>query len=1028
MRFFRSFSLKGLSLFEMMVAVSIILIFFAISVSSFIFFYYNFNVSDKYKETSIFRTVYFELSRAIREASVIKKIYDTYPNKAIYLQIGNYLYSYKLDTNNRKFYKSTDGGHSFYSLPNAYNIKDIKFINKSSMVYVYFYTEFNNTKQEHAFLVKLRKENKNYFIISGINTNTNLIEYAISSNESSFTNFTPLNQSNTSNSFNIDTKLGSYNIIFPKIGSTNSYYHLFKAYKNDPNSNWNYNDLDNTNSYSYSLPSNDWGLGSRTKILSVGNYLYTAYVNNNEVLYDPTDGQFKQYNVVYFAYRKLDSNYKGNWVKKEVFRFPTSYNAYTMVIRYPRIAYGLAGDNRFHIVFSTEGGNNSVNDMYYAGSDDGINWNVINLDKKLMGATENNLYPIVPIVLVGNISNTTNTLNFLFYNNTTSTPYNMRICYFSTNDLNTFSGIQSLNDQAYYSNNSNPITINTFGDMDAYFFNNSINIVVSCNAKPGSPIGQKWAGNRDKLIYFSKSTFNNRTDYNFYPDDANNSSNIFTNCSLILTPMTYSSDTIGEVHIVGYSSTSLRIIYLRNTYGNALSTSFAAFTNTLTTNTFPNLDINYSIGVNTAYIHVAAYNSTLQDLDYFRITSTSAGATFSRINNNDTSDNDTIDDNINLSASSVDGQRLFDDITVNKDNGRIPGVVVDSNNNLYIITYDITDSSLGEVIYLNANGALTNTNKFDTLLIDDGGFSGGQPGAYFKSINYDKDNLNEVISYYDFDTIGTPSLPTAGRLADLKLCINGFITRIDGHRRFDTDTINTNIFATSGSPGSYPCGFYNDVKLVNNWIYVAYSEFQQSTSTLRLKLAISKDLGQSWSYEYTDTSDSDHARNINLEITNNRIYIIHTNTNNTNNVLITYRDFGSSTWNTINPPNIANIVTYLRAFKDKNNNLHILAINSSLGLANYLFVNTSTNSVNVENLNTQYPTITGFGNFGDIKVDNDLNVYIAINTIRGLTNVTNGNDLLIKRNTTWQAPIRLPNNTSPINYFLDSIRMDIGKF
>jgi hypothetical protein len=532
--------------------------------------------------------------------------------------------------------------------------------------------------------------------------------------------------------------------------------------------------------------------------------------------------------------------------------------------------------------------------------------------------------------------------------------------------------------------------------MDAYFFNNSINIVVSCNATSSA-----WSNSTiDKLIYLRKSTFNNITDYNFYP--AGNNSNIFTNCSLILTPRTYSSDPLGEVHIVGYSSTSSRIIYLRNTYGNALSTSFTAFTNTLTTNTFPNLDINYSLGVNTAYIHVAAYNSTLQDLDYFRITSISAGASFSRINSS------TIDDNINLLSSSIDGQRLFQE---NKNNGRIPGVVVDSNNNLHIITNDITDSSLGEVIYLNANGTLTNTNRFDTLLIDDG-------YPYFKSINYDKDNLNEVVSYYDFDTNTTPGLPTTGSLADLKLCINGFITRIDGHRRFDTNTTNTNIFATSGS---YPCGFYNDVKLVNNWIYVAYSERQPTTGNLRLKLAISKNLGQSWSYEYTDTSTSNHARNINLEVTNNRIYIIHTN--NTNNVLITYRGFGSSTWTTINTTNIA---TYLRAFKDKNNNLHILAINSSTSLANYLFVNTSTNSVNVENLNTQYLSyITGFGNFGDIKVDNDINVYIAINTKRGLTN---GNDLLIKRNNTWQAPIRLPNNTSPINYFLNSIRLDIGKF
>jgi hypothetical protein len=223
------------------------------------------------------------------------------------------------------------------------------------------------------------------------------------------------------------------------------------------------------------------------------------------------------------------------------------------------------------------------------------------------------------------------------------------------------------------------------------------------------------------------------------------------------------------------------------------------------------------------------------------------------------------------------------------------------------------------------------------------------------------------------------------------------------------------------TPGSYPCGFYNDVKLVNNWIYVAYSERQPTaTGNLRLKLAISRDLGQSWSYEYTDTSTSNHARNINLEVTNNRIYIIHTN--NTNNVLITYRDFGSSTWTTITTTISA---SYLRVCKDKNNDLHILAINPPS--ANYLFVNTSTNFVNVENLDTWYADIS-FVEFGDIKVDNDLNVYIAINTKNTRTATGYGIDLLIKRNNTWQAPIGLPNNTSPILYFLNSIRLDIGNF
>lgn len=1008
-RFFKYFK-AGVSLFEMMVAISIILIFFVISVSSFIFFYYNFNLTDKYKETSIFRTVYFELSRAIKEADIVKKIYDTYPNKAIYLQTGAYLYSYKLDTNTKKLYKSIDGGISFYPLPNAYNIKDIKFINKSSMVYVYFYTEFNNIRKVHAFLVKLRKQEQKYFVVSGINPATNLIEYSISNNENIFPNFTPLNSSNTINSFNIDTKLGSYNIVFSKIRPTTSFYYLFNAYKNNFSSNWNYKDLDNTNSYSYSVPSATDSLGSRTKILSVGNYLYTCYVNTNEFLYDPIDGQFKRYSVLYFAYRKLDSNYEGNWIKKEVFRFPYIYifngRTYNVIIRYPRIAYRLAANNKFHIVFSIErirGSNiniNSVNDMYYAGSNDGINWNIINLDKKLIPLNESNLYPIVPVILIGNIANTTNTIHFIFYNNTTDTPYGMDICYFSTNNLINFSSIQSLDDQAYYLNTLGPITINIFIDMDAYFYNNSINIVFSIRG-----ISSAWNNlNRNKLIYLRKSNFNNRSDYNFYP--SGNDFNNFSSCSIILTPKTYSTDNQGEVHIVGYSTTNERILYLRNTYSGSLNTNFSVFTNNLTTDTFPFLDINYSIPsiANTVYIHLLAYNSSLSDLDYFRINSNNLGANFNRINNL------TIDDNINLASSSMDNQKLF---TENKNNGYIPGICVDLNNNLHMITYDLTDSSLGEVIYLNANGSLINTNRFDTLLIDDG-------FPYFKSINYDKDNFNEVVSYYDYDTGVVPSLPSNNSLADLKLNINGLITRVDGHRRFDTSTTNTDIFSTYGS---YPCGFYNDIKLVNSNIYLAYSEVQPS-GNLRLKLAYSRDLGQSWKYEYTDTNTSDHARNINLELTNNSVYIIHSS--NTNNLRVTYKSFGDNLYNTLNIPIVAN---YIRTFRDKNNNIHILAINSSVNIANYVFYNTSLNNYSVDNLDVVYNVvnygITGFGPYGDIKVDDNLNIYIVINTRR---NTVNGNDLLIKKGNTYQAPIRLPNNNNPITYFLNSIRLDIGNF
>jgi hypothetical protein len=161
------------------------------------------------------------------------------------------------------------------------------------MVYVYFYTEFNNTKQEHAFLVKLRKENKKYFyfIISGINPTTNLIEYAISINENSFTNFTPLNQSNTNNSFSIDTELGSYNIVFLKIRPSTSYYYLFKYYKNDPNSNWNYKDLDNTNSYSYSLP-----ILAINSSLGLANYLFVN-TSTNTVNVENLNTQYLAYAI-----------------------------------------------------------------------------------------------------------------------------------------------------------------------------------------------------------------------------------------------------------------------------------------------------------------------------------------------------------------------------------------------------------------------------------------------------------------------------------------------------------------------------------------------------------------------------------------------------------------------------------------------------------------------------------------------------------------------------------------------------------
>lgn len=636
--------------------------------------------------------------------------------------------------------------------------------------------------------------------------------------------------------------------------------------------------------------------------------------------------------------------------------------------------------------------NTALNDFYYAGSPDGINWNIKNIDDSL---STDNLNPLFVIPLIGNLNGTTNTLHFVFINYISTGKDGFRISYFSTNDLINFSPLQNLNiDNPTYRNTPmRPFVIAVIRDFDALLYNNSIHLVFSIHGI-GIGIGNAWNGSKNKLIYMLKQDFSNPAVYNVYPSGINASISFSSN-----------SISIGNnyLHIVASSNNNL--YYIRQTLSNSLTQDFLVNSYNQAYN-IRSIDTVHFL----SYLYVSFYleggTVDTNDLGFVRI-SNPISPLLQKINNS------TIDDNLANFASSKDGSVLLtnDNIT----NGVMSGLAISSRGYLHFLTFCQSASSLGEIIYTDpansTTGTLPHNSRFDTLLIH-------RNTPYYRSISV-SDN-GGIISYTDNNTTETTSPNAAGRINDLKIYTNGFITEVDGNRRFDINN-STDI------PGSRSCGFHNDVQTVNNTIYLAYSEL--IGTSIRLRLATSSDKGQTWKIETVNTSNS--ARDINLKVKGSIINIAHRNS--LNNLIINKKV--STLWIGYSPTIPTNNFN-IRTFLDNQNRLHILSFSSNdtnilVNKTAYyrVFDNTTNTFLNVGligdtllSILSYATTFSSLGPYGDILVENDGTVFIVVNSKRILEN-NYGLDLLVYKNGQWQNPIRLP-PSSPINYLLTSLRIN----
>jgi hypothetical protein len=757
---------------------------------------------------------------------------------------------------------------------------------------------------------------------------------------------------------------------------TTSNYQLWNFSKSNPTGNFSYEFLDTSSSFvpptTSTSPATD---NDSLKIINVGNYLYTAFATSEQI-YDPSTGNFNNYYSLYFAFRKLVSSNpysdsgRSGWVKRKVFSVPQTSG----LIRFISVNYA---NSTAYITFTVDNTtrNPSLYDFYCAYSLDKKNWSIINIDKKLQGASDN-IHPLFPMLLIGSLNGTSDTFHLVFINWTNNTGNNrFSINYVSTNsDFSSFSNVQDLT-------SSINLRCQTLRDFDAVINNNELHMIIS-----GGLFSSSWTGLRDKLVYLKKHTLVQMVD--FYPT-GNNTSIEFVSASLQIGDL--------RVHVVSSVQGQTTTYYLRRPY-TAPSGSF----------TFTTFTTGGALSINTfyqsPYLHVSLFdtnsNPSLSDLKYYRINPVTLE--ISQINNL------SIDDNLTSSSSSVDSQLLL--ATDNIVNGQINGIVIDSVfNHLHFISYNSTASSLGEIIYTdpsNASNPMPSAGRFNTVLIFDA-------IPYFRSVSTSSNGTIKAITYTDNNTGSETAIPTTNSINDFKININNFITEIDGNRRFDTNNSTDIDYSRS-------CGFYNDVKVVNNTIYVAYSEL--ISGNLRLRLARSNDNGHSWQIETATTSNS--ARDINLEVGNNFINIIHRD--NLGNLIITKKH--GSTFNnytsSLFTPNY-NIRTFLDTTSGR---LHIISFSVQSGFPSncyYIVFDNSTNSFVIQqslNMILTYATIfTSIGPYGDIFVDSDGTVYIAVVT-RRIGQTTDGLDLLTYKNGAWQNPIRIP-PSSPINYLVNSIRI-----
>ncbi|MCS6955412.1 MAG: hypothetical protein NZM44_03550, partial [Candidatus Calescibacterium sp.] len=653
------------------------------------------------------------------------------------------IYAYRLNrtASNKRLEKSVDGGYNWFFIPNTLSLQDVVFkastpYSKAKIVSVSLKTDYPKSKisKTHQFLVKIRKEKEIKYVISGINFNNNIVQYTIGygNNWQSFSN---TSNRTSLNSLNIDTFVASYNSAQPIRISTNNMYQLWLFNKQNYNSNFVHDYLDTATGFSRGITTTspgsdrDW-----LKVTNVGNYLYVAYAVV-ETLYTPSTGTWEDYYSVYFAYKKLVQNYwinniRINWLKKRVFSIRRAQvGGINGDIRFVRFVYGAAAGNNFHITFCA--GTSSLqpnvnqfhNDFYYLGSPDGKNWTVVNIDKTLVAKgiiTSDTINPLFVVPIVGGISGTTNQLHFVFidwFSNAGQDQY--RIAYLSTNDLNTFSSIQYLNNTnpTYRTNINRPFTCETLRDFDAMFYNNSIYIILSGEFR--SVGNSEWNGPRDKIALLFKNNFSGPAVYNVHPT-GNNGIN-FQSASL----------SIGNNYVHILSNDGSVFYYLRQQLSNVLTIDlvqsiFANNENSMCIDSFHS----------GRYLHVSFYNVSSQDLDYYRI-SNPVNPSFTKIGSL------SIDDNLVNTSNSVDGEQLLS--SDNIDNGVMNGITIGSDGYLHFLTHSMTSSSLGEVIYTDPNSnTLTANNRFDTLLIHD-------TLPYYRSINADINLTNDfrIITFTD---------------------------------------------------------------------------------------------------------------------------------------------------------------------------------------------------------------------------------------------------------------------------------------
>ncbi|MFN3477787.1 MAG: hypothetical protein ACK4ZM_00255, partial [bacterium] len=496
--------IKGLSTIEILVAVALTVIFFTMS-ATMVAYFYQFPPFDVFRDSSVYRNVFFELTKTIKEADSIKNIYS---NEAIYIQVKNNIYAYRLNKIAKRLEKSVDGGYNWFFLPNCSNIEAINFraptpYPSAKIVHVSYKSFYPSSKlsKYHQFIVKIRKEEEVNYVISGINP-SNQIVFSIG-NISNWQNFVNVSNRTSLNTLNLDTFISSYNICAPVRVGLSSTYQLWKFTKQNPNSLFSYEYLDTMSSFNRTTVTtpgvdNDW-----LKFISVGDYLYTAYAVI-ENLYTPSNGTWEQYYSVYFAYRKIidiPTNYGGNyekssWTKRKIFSVRRG-DIGNGDVRFVRVAYGQAVSNNFHITFCVRNTtlNPGLNDFYYAGSPDGINWNIKNIDDSL---STDNLNPLFVVPLVGTLNGTSNTLHFVFVNYISTTGNNrFNISYLSTNDLVNFTSLQNLNTNPTYRITPNrPLSIVAIRDFEALLYNNSIHLVFGIQGR--SPV---WNNNLlNKLI------------------------------------------------------------------------------------------------------------------------------------------------------------------------------------------------------------------------------------------------------------------------------------------------------------------------------------------------------------------------------------------------------------------------------------------------------------------------------------------------------------------------------------------------